>query len=134
MKFRHYVISSDANMVLEVNVLEHLGNRDHNVITWKLICDVGLTKTKLPVRQYHKANFVAMKIWFQEIDWVVEFDGLNVEDAWLKFCSVLDKATEQFVPLGIKKQRKTPRWMNKVTKSAMKYKSRMWHRYRESRS
>ena len=57
-----------------------------------------------------------------------------MEDAWLKFCIVLDKAIEQFLPLEIKKQRKTPRWMNKVTKSAMKYKSRMWHRYRESRS
>ena len=52
----------------------------------------------------------------------------------VKFCIILEKATEQFVPLEIKRPRKTPRWMNKLAKAAMKYKSRMWHRYRESRT
>ena len=75
-----------------------------------------------------------MKIWLQGIEWADEFDGLDVEDAWLKFCTVLDTAIDQFVPLEIKRQRKTPRWLNKVAKAAMKYKSRMWHRYRESRT
>ena len=91
-----------------------------------MICNVGRPKTKLLVRQYHKANFVAMKIWFQGIEWA---DGLDVEDAWLKCCTVLDIAIKQFVPLEIKRPRKTPRWMNKEAKSAMKYKSRMCHRY-----
>ena len=75
-----------------------------------------------------------MKIWLQGIEWADEFDGLDVEDAWLKFCTVLDIAIKQFVPLEIKRPRKTPIWMNKLAKAAMKYKSRMWHRYRESRT
>ena len=66
--------------------------------------------------------------------WADTFDGLDVGDAWLKLCIVLDKASEQFVLLEIKRQRKTPRWMNKVAKAALNYKSRMWHRYRELRS
>ena len=44
-----------------------------------------------------------MKIWFQGIKWADKFDGLDVEYAWLKFCIVLDKAIEQFVPLEIKR-------------------------------
>lgn len=100
------VISSDVNLVTEVNVLEHLGNSDHNIIVWKLICDVGLTKTKLPVRQYHKANFGDMRNWFQGIIWADEFDGLDVEDAWQKFCIILDRAIDKFVPLEFKKQKK----------------------------
>ena len=79
-----------------------------------MICNVGLAKTKLAVRPYHKANFRAMKIWFRGIKWADEFDELDVEDAWLKFCIVLDKVIEQFVPQEIKRQRRTPRWMNEV--------------------
>jgi len=38
------VISSDINMVPEVEVLELLGNSDHNIIICSLILDVGLNK------------------------------------------------------------------------------------------
>src|SRR5664279_658979 len=34
------VFTSDFNMVDNVDVIEHLGNSDHNILTWKLICDV----------------------------------------------------------------------------------------------
>ena len=60
-------IAQRLALVTEVNVLEHLGNSYHNIIIWKLVCNVGLPKTRLPVREYHKANFGAMKFWFQGI-------------------------------------------------------------------
>ena len=37
------VISSNVSMVNDVLVLEHLGNSDHDILVWNLICDVGLT-------------------------------------------------------------------------------------------
>ena len=40
------IISSNANMVNDVQVLEHLGNSDQNILVWNLICGVGLTKIK----------------------------------------------------------------------------------------
>jgi Endonuclease-reverse transcriptase len=40
------VISSKENMVNDIQVLEHLGISDHNILLWKLICDVGLKKNK----------------------------------------------------------------------------------------
>ena len=48
--------------------------------------------------------------------------------------SVIDEAINMFVPLGHNKSRKTPRWMNKAANSARKYKSRMWNRYRQSKT
>jgi len=54
------VISSDENMVTEVEVLEHLGNSDHNIIICSLISDVGLNKNKRPSRKYHKADYVRL--------------------------------------------------------------------------
>ena len=37
-------------MVDDVEVLEYLGNSDHNIIVCNLICDVGLSKNEKPVR------------------------------------------------------------------------------------
>jgi len=39
-----------------------------------------------------------------------------------------------FAPLGQDRNRKIPSWMNKSANSARKYKSRMWNRYRQSKS
>jgi len=35
------LIYSDINMVTDVEVLDHLGNSDHNIIVWNLVCNVS---------------------------------------------------------------------------------------------
>jgi len=51
------VISSNENMVNDVEILEHLGNCDHKLIVWKLICAVGLNTNKKLVKKYYKADY-----------------------------------------------------------------------------
>jgi len=75
-----------------------------------------------------------MREWLSNINWDIELNDLDVGELWSKFCYVIDKAIDQFVPLGYSKSKKTPKWMNHNAKAAMKYKSRMWLRYRESKS
>jgi endonuclease/exonuclease/phosphatase family metal-dependent hydrolase len=128
------VISSDVNMVTEVEVLDHLGNSDHNIIVWNLVCNVHVGKSKVPYRQYHKADYAAMREWLSKIDWDIELSNLEVDEIWSKFCHFIEKAIDQFVPLGHSKSKKAPKWMNRNAKAAMKYKSRMWLRYRQSKS
>jgi endonuclease/exonuclease/phosphatase family metal-dependent hydrolase len=72
------VISSNVNMVNDVQVLEHLGNSDHNILVWNLICDVGMIKNKKPIRKYHKADYESMRKWFMNIDWNKECGELSV--------------------------------------------------------
>lgn len=60
------IISSNANMVNDVQVLEHLGNSDQNILVWNLICGVGLTKIKKKLtRKYYKAEYISMREWFK---------------------------------------------------------------------
>jgi len=93
-------------MGTEVEVLEHLGNSDHNIIVWSLILDVGQNKYKRPSRKYHKADYVEMSNWFNDINWVQEYNELNVDEMWHKYCSFIDQAINMFVPLGYNKRRK----------------------------
>lgn len=126
------VISSDEKLVENVQVIEHLGNSDHNSITWELKCNIKVETNKQPYRQYHKANYDEMRCWLRNVDWDEELKELEVNDQWNKFCSIIDTAVEKFVPLGYAKSKKYPRWMNKTAKAARKYKSKMWIAYRAS--
>jgi len=71
-------------MVAGVEVLEHLGNSDHNIDIRSLISHVGLNKNKQPFRKYHKAEYVAMRNWFNDIDWVQEYNESNIDEMWHK--------------------------------------------------
>ena len=63
-----------------------------------------------------------MRVWLGQIDWHREFENEDVEGKWDKFCEILDKAVEKFVPLGYRRNKKFPKWMNKEVKAARKYK------------
>ena len=92
------------NTVNDVQALEHSCNSDHNVLVWKLICDVGLTKNKKPT--YHRADYELMRGWLTNINWNKECEELAVEDMWAKFCSSYNQAIDPFVPLGHIKNKK----------------------------
>ena len=79
-------MSSDANMVTNIKVLEHLGNSDHNIIigTWFVIYISVKVK-------YHIGNIIRL-ITMQCVNGLVrwtgigEFNGLaQVEEMWNKF-------------------------------------------------
>jgi len=40
----------------------------------------------------------------------MECSDLNVEEMWLKLCSIIDLAINMYVPLGQDKNRKPPTW------------------------
>jgi len=68
-------------------------------------------------RQYHKADYAAMREWLSYIDWDIEFNHLDVDELWSKFCYFIQKVIDQFVPLGYSKSKKTPKWMNRNANS-----------------
>ena len=75
-----------------------------------------------------------MTAWFVDIDWNKECDKLLVKDMWQKYCYIVYQAIDLFVQFGPSKNNKNPCWMNRAARSARKYKSRMWIRFRESQS
>jgi hypothetical protein len=75
-----------------------------------------------------------MKIWFGNVDWKKEFEDLDLNGKWQKFCAIIESAVQKFVPLGYANSKKYPKWMNKVTRAARKHKFNMWTKYRQSRS
>jgi hypothetical protein len=61
-----------------VEIIEHLGNSDHNIIVWKLICDASIGQSKQQIRLFHKANYEEMRLWFQSVDWHRRMGDLDI--------------------------------------------------------
>jgi hypothetical protein len=125
--------SSDA-MIDRVDIVEHLGGSDHNALMWNINYDVCKPDLPCVKRQYHKGDYPMMRQYFQSIDWKGEFDELNVDDMWSKFCHILKKAVNQFVPIESKKRKKYPKWMNNSAKRARNTKTRLWKKYKETQT
>jgi hypothetical protein len=61
------VLTSEIGMVDKVEIIEHLGNSDPNIIIWKLLCDASISKQQ--IRLFHKANYDEMRLWLRNIHW-----------------------------------------------------------------
>jgi hypothetical protein len=82
---------SEEAIVEKLRVIEHLGNSDHSIVTWRLICKVLIGKSKKPMRQYHNVDYDGMRVWLGQIDWYRDFKDADVDGKWEKFCEILNK-------------------------------------------
>jgi hypothetical protein len=119
-------------MIEKVEIIEHLGNSDHNTICWKLICEIRQASVIKQHRQYARGDYEGMKGDLAEINWDEEFEGLAIDDLWLRFKDILDLLVGKYVPLVTGRRKKYPQWMTKAVKRARNYKVKKWKEYRSS--
>ena len=55
------VFSSEDGMVENLHVKEHLGNSDHNIITWNISLDSTRRNVSKSVHNYNKADYDIIK-------------------------------------------------------------------------
>jgi ribonuclease P/MRP protein subunit RPP40 len=128
------VLTSEETMIENLEIKEHLGTSDHNIVTWKLICKTDMSRTNTKYYAFKKADYLGMNEWLSKVNWDVEFDNLGVEDMWTKFMEIINNSIEKFVPISQRKINKFPVWMTRKAMKKRKYKSAMWEKYRVSSS
>uniref|UniRef100_A0A803K2X2 Reverse transcriptase domain-containing protein n=1 Tax=Xenopus tropicalis TaxID=8364 RepID=A0A803K2X2_XENTR len=126
------VISNDPERIANVQVVEPLGNSDHNVISFDVWCRkqiyTGVTKTM----NFRKANFSSLRAALQGIDWGIMFSDKNTEQKWLSFKMILNHYCSQFIPL-IRKSRSVknhPMWLNSEVKKLIGRKRKAFKKYK----
>jgi hypothetical protein len=128
------ILTSEENMIEDVVVREHLGNSDHNIVTWKLVYKTEINRGDKQLYAFNKADYRGMNEFLQNVQWDEDFKKLDVENMWHKICEVFRIAIKKYVPIRKIKRNRLPVWMTRKAKSRRKYKSMMWERCRESRS
>ena len=73
-----------------------------------------------------QTDFKSLDNFYNSVDWSLELEGLNVEDAWTKFTRIYDHGISRHVPYkdssNGKKIDKQP-WFRKKVKDAVRLKS-----------
>ena len=128
------IFTSHNEMVEKLQIAEHLGNSDHNIIMWKLIVAVNRISNKNCRKQYHKGKYNMMRNWIGNIEWNNVFGDLDINDKWTSFCNIITEAINLFIPVVEGQKLRFPKWLNREARNARKHKAKMWKQYKISQS
>ena len=79
------ILSNDPNMVEEVEVGEHLGASDHNIVCAKILLRVRDQDSWVRLLDFRKANFEGMRRELGDIDWETLTTGQSASVKWETF-------------------------------------------------
>lgn len=126
------VLTSEENLVFDIENEGPIGASDHNAIYCKLNATPECTKKKEPKLNWKNADKESLKKVFVETDWDANFEMLNTEQSWKLFTEIFNSAVGQHVPKykNNLKSRQPP-WMTKDLLKDVRKKRRKWKVYKK---
>ena len=124
------IFTKEEDDVKNIEILSPLGKSDHGVVMCDVICEWKANAFVIPKRLYHRGNYEEMNILINEVNWIVEFEGLNIHQKWDLFKRKLEEFANQCIPVTEPKRYQAP-WMNRKVVKAYKKKYFAWKRYIE---
>ena len=92
------VLSSNGDMVREVEMGGRLGGSDHEIIVVHLYGKVAKNKEKTKYRNYNRAEYGEMRKQMAEIRWEEKMVGKDINEMWLSLKECLNNLVELYVP------------------------------------
>ncbi|MFZ2537776.1 MAG: endonuclease/exonuclease/phosphatase family protein, partial [Oscillospiraceae bacterium] len=119
------VLSTEENLVEELEIGEPFGTSDHQIIRWKIIVSKDQSNTNRDKNyNYFKANYESIREESNEINWEAEMLNKNAEIQWEFIKTSLEKLKCKFIPLKRKSKgkckwttRETTRWWRAKVKA-----------------
>jgi len=128
------VLIQDESIYQSVKDNGPLSNSDHSMITVNLNvqCD-KCDKTIQMVPNYGKANFRMIRKEIAERNWEHDFKYMSVDESWEHFQNSLNHLMKAHIPMISRREKNCPVWADKMSKMAVKKKSRWWKKYRKGK-
>ena len=64
------VLSTEKNMVEDLQIIEHLSTGDHNMVEFNIVVAVELNNEKVTRRCYYKADYEKICSFLSNVEWV----------------------------------------------------------------
>jgi len=127
------VITSEPDLVHEVEATAPLESSDHNMISWKCRVETSQNPTRLTRLNYKKANMDAIRAELQQIDWDLLLDG-DIHSSWSNFRNVFWGLESKHIPVASSstKRRHRPIWMTNKVQKLLTKKRRTFSKYRSN--
>ena len=130
------ILTPDDRNISNLIHLSPLGKSDHDCLLFDFICHMERRDLKRTIEVIRRADFIGMNQEFNNIDWVEELSGLDVDQSYDHFCAKYHQACLKHIPRITVPEVRRLRIPGLTAKDAelIRKKHRSWTRYMESRS
>lgn len=127
------VLSSNPEQVRNLNVIEKLGNSDHNMVEFEIATKEKKTNWKTKYRDYRKADYDKIRNEIQSEGYNKD-ENADTEMLWNSLKEKLNQLVERIIPLKERTGGKQPKpmWWNRKINRLRKNRLKWWNRYNES--
>lgn len=127
------ILSSDPDLVSNVQVLCHLGNSDHNMLTFTVHHEYKCPLNIRTIRNFHKGDYDSIRKELSAVNWDTLLSG-NMEVCWNKFKYLLFELVNKYIPATKSYDNgrmKKPIWMSHKALKAVKRKNKVFKKYKD---
>ena len=125
------VLSSQKELVDNVNIKEPLGSSDHNQMHFNINIKSDRTKVK-EWRDFGKGNYKEIRKSLARIDWNDKMKNKTATECWNILRGELDSAIDSYVPMKKQGKRSKKKHLSKEAFRKIRHKKNMWRVYKHT--
>ena len=129
---RTIVLSSQKELVDNVETKEPLRSSDHNQMHFNINIKSDKTKVKQCRRDFRKGNYKEIRKSLALIDWNDKMKNKTATECWNILRGELDSAIDRYVPMKKQGKRSKKNQLSKETFRKIRHKQNMWRVYKHT--
>ena len=126
------VISSQKELVDNVEIKEPLGSSDHNQMHFNINVKSDKTKVKQCRRDFRKGNYKEIRKRLTLVDWNDKMKNKTAAECWNIVRGELDNAIDSYVPMKKQGKRSKKKHLSKEAFRKIRYKQNIWWVYKHT--
>ena len=126
------VLSSQKELVDNVEIKEPLGSSDHNQMHFNINVKSDKTKVKQCMRDFRKGNYKEIRKRLTLIDWNDKMKNKTAAECWNIVRGELDNAIYSYVPMKKQGKQSKKKHLSKEAFRKIRYKHNMWRVYKHT--
>ena len=120
----YIVLSSQKELVDNVDIKEPLGSSDHNQMHFTINIKSDKTKVKQSRRDFRKGNYMEIRKSLALIDWNVKMKNKTATECWNILRGELDSAIDRYVPMKKQGKRSKKKHLSKEAFRKIRHKKK----------
>ena len=125
------ILSSEDNLVSDVEDCGKIGKSDHVMIKYKVHMDAMRSGRAKASRNFRRARCDEMRSSMRK-DWKNTMAGKNVNETWAVLKESIEASIDEYVPMRKIRQIDAPKWLDVEMKKKIQAKRRAWNEWKRT--
>ena len=122
-------LSTDEDMVRDVEVFETFSTSDHNYFTCNIFASIHIEPPRV-FPNFSCANWDMIRSYLSCVDWLELFRNCDCETMWTTLKNIIYNAVNLYVPLTVPTHKSNTPWSNNFIKRLIRNKKRKWRKFK----